>query len=88
MTSAAAHELTWNFDMHGVDRDPLLEEALARVDLAEGFVCPDKGSDEATEKGAKMGALRGEYARFVEMPTVYALTDADFLARQLPAAIR
>jgi hypothetical protein len=81
MTGENGSPLGWSFEMAGLDRDAVLEEAGERLDLRTSHLGFGQKGGAETEEGKLARALRGEHARFAESPTVYRITDEDFLSR-------
>jgi hypothetical protein len=81
--------LDWSFDMSGVDRPALLQEAAERFDK---FAVTHLGVKEAeageSAQGALARALLGDVAEFSSSPVVYKIKDEDFLQQKLNVPFR
>jgi hypothetical protein len=79
----SSQNLDWSFDMDGVDRAALLQEAAERFDKFAVTRLGDKEArEEESPEGALARALVGDVASFAASPVVYKITDDDFLQQK------
>ncbi|HEX8282824.1 MAG TPA: hypothetical protein VF588_05695 [Pyrinomonadaceae bacterium] len=76
--------LDWSFDMSGVDRAALLQDAAERFDK---FAVTHLGERDTqvgeSPEGTLARALLGDVAEFAASPVVYKITDQDFIGQKL-----
>jgi len=80
--------LDFSFNMQGIDRRTLLEEAARELDALRGHLGDGSAGVLETQEGELVRSLSEDVARFDGFPVVYKVTDKDFLARNLAVPFR
>ena len=74
----------FSFDMRGIDRQALLEEAAERLNALGGYLGASESTTTAATPGGTMAMeLNSDTIEFAGFPVVYRITDKDFLMRNL-----
>ena len=77
----------FEFNMAGIDRNRLLEQAASDLDALRGHLDNATGGVAPTDEGDRTRAIRNDQALLPAFPDVYRITDHDFLARHAPAPV-
>ncbi len=71
--------LDFSFDMEGIDRRSLLEEAARELDACHAVLGGSSGKMLESPEGALVRSMMEDVAKFGPFPTVYKITDKDFI---------
>jgi hypothetical protein len=77
----------FSFNMQGIDRHALLAEAAARLDALGGYLGGSDATTSETEEGRLLRELDGDTIGFPEFPTVYKITDENYLTSNLKVPV-
>lgn len=82
------NSLGFSFNMDGMDRDTLLNDAAERLDALAGYLGDIEEDSTPSPERKAVEELMGDVVRFAGFPVVYKITDQDFLTRHLSIPVR